>query len=324
MKTRIALVLLGIVAIASLSFGQILPDSSQLAALKDLYSRYDSSFAVHWDEKNGTADIITLGKPRSFALDPVVSAQTFLQEIQGLLKKRYVVDELQVQQSQTNDGIRYVRFKQYYKGVPVGGGEYVVTLLPGRKVQSALGGFYKDIHVDVTPKLSAQQALSVARQNRPANVELKDSLKASQLVVYPKDGAYHLAWELRPANATGFGEWVYIVDASDGTILNRYNEVMHEISSSNLIPLPQANVYLHHPYIDASYTLVSPINVDYSGYLQGTYANVVNDATARAYSSINDFAYSPSDTHFDEANLFYHIDNFRRNYWNGLGFSAFT
>ena len=55
-----------------------------------------------------------------------------------------------------------------------------------------------------------------------------------------------------------------------------------------------------------------------SGYLRGTWAYSVNDATSNAYSSNNSFQYSQGNTHFDEANLYWHIDQFRANFINTL------
>ncbi|MDZ7262316.1 MAG: M36 family metallopeptidase [candidate division KSB1 bacterium] len=320
MKRKICFFVLGLMAMASLAFGQVRPDSTQLAAFEILYTRFDSALAIHWNEQTGTPDIITVWKLPTFARNARVSAQLFLQEIRGLFKERVSEDRLEFDRVRETAGIQHLRFQQVYKGVPVRGGEYVVTVLPGNKVQTALGGFYRDIQLDVNPKLSAQQALTFARQNPPPNVELKDSLNTFQLIVYPKDGTYHLAWELRVPSVRGFGEWVYIVDAFAGEILKRFDEVF-----DMMVPQAYGNVYLRHPGLDANYSTVYLYRMTGNGYIQGTYANVLNSVAARAYSyPDHDFRYQPSDTHFDEANLYYHIDRFRYNFWNALGFNAFT
>ena len=71
----------------------------------------------------------------------------------------------------------------------------------------------------------------------------------------------------------------------------------------------QANVYLTHPGRDGSYKTISPLpHLFGNGYLQGTYAYILNknanDGYDEAYNANNDFRYSTSDTHFDEANLY--------------------
>jgi hypothetical protein len=92
-----------------------------------------------------------------------------------------------------------------------------------------------------------------------------------------------------------------------------------------MLPQAQTYAYQRHPGLDANYSYISPIsNIYNNGYLQGTYAYIYNDAGSEAYNSNNDFLYSTSDLHFDEGNLYYHIDRFRNIFWNSLGFNSFT
>ena len=280
-------------------------------------------FVVHWQNKSGTADIITFGRSYSFSQDPLTSAQTFLQAFGGIMRERSGIDEPREQNLKTNKKISYARFEEFYEGIPVVGGQYAVTVLPGGKIQAALGGFFKNIAVGNSPKLSVQQALSSALQNPPPSVSLRDSMASYRLVVFPVDTAYRLAWKIQVPPAHGIGEWIYDIDASAGVVLSRRSTALNGAFAA-MLPPPQGSVYLHHPFIDPSWTTVNLVYIDNSGYLEGTYANVVNDATSRAYSASVDFVYDPTDTHFDEANLFYHISDFRSNFWNALGFSAFT
>ena len=317
MKNFISVILFTILfGIFNLTEGQFRPDSVQLTALSNLQQKMNNSLGVHWNKKNGTPDIITLEKPRSYSTDPITSAKLFLNEMKNIMKKKDIDDKFIFQRVSKDSTIEYVNFEQSYKNIPVLGGNYVITVLPGGKVQSALGNFHKDIAINVKPKLNVNQVFNNAKENPPQNLALKDSLISSQLIIYPQDSSYFLSWELRIPSTDEAEDWIYIIDASNGKILSSHSTAINEIYS-------QANVYLHHPYIDASYTHISPINDNHSGYLQGTYANVVNDATSRAYSNVYNFAYSTSSTHFDESNLFYQIDHFRRNYWNlELGFCA--
>ena len=296
---------------------QLRPDSVQLTALSNFQQKMNNPIGLHWNNKTGTPDIITFEKPHSYSTDPTTSAKLFLNEVKGLFKKSETDDKFVFKRVNKDSSIQYIHFEQSYKNIPVIGGNYVITVLPGGKVQSALGNFHKDISISITPKFTVDQAFISAKENSPKNLKLVDSLISSGLIVYPKDSSYFLAWELRIPTSQKAVDWIYIINASDGKILSSQSTAINEVYS-------QANVYLHHPSIDASYTHISPINDNRSGYLQGTYANVVNDETSRAYSSIYNFAYSPSNTHFDEANLFYQIDNFRRDFWNEIGFNAFS
>ncbi len=188
MYTRISSFGILLMGFISVLYGQARPDSSQLAAEQELKNRFGDSFVVNWNEKDKRADMITFEEPRSFGEEPLASANAFLLEIQELIKKRDAADELRVEQAREKRGVHYIRYKQYYKDVPVKGGEYVMTVFPGGKIRSSLGGFYSDIDIDESPQITAQQALSYALQQPPAEGELKDSLKASSLIIYPQDG----------------------------------------------------------------------------------------------------------------------------------------
>ncbi len=324
MKKSISILLMTVLlSIFSFTEGQLQPDTTQLAALSDLLVKMNNNLGVNWNEKTGTPDVITFEKPHIFDSEPTASARLFLEEIKSLLKKNEIEDDFILQRINKNDSIQYFRFNQYYKNIPVQGGEYVITLLPGGKVQCALGKFYKDICLNVNPILNENDAFIFAKQNPPLKTELKDSLSSYKLIILPKDNEYYLAWELNIPTTQAGENWIYVIDASSGRILKNKGTVINEISTL-LVPQSQANIYMRHPYLDPNYSYISPIQDNGTGYLQGTYANVVNDATARAYSSTFNFAYTTSDTHFDESNLFYHIDKFRRNFWDGLGFNLFT
>jgi len=78
------------------------------------------------------------------------------------------------------------------------------------------------------------------------------------------------------------------------------------------------DVYPTHPGL-SSVTNKSLQRLNNSGYLRGDYAYVVNDDGAEAQSATYSFQYSPGNTHFDEVNLYYHIDDFRVGFINGIG-----
>lgn len=312
--------LFGFAFLCSFALGQKQPDSTQIAGVAGLQMRLNIAVGINWNDYTGTPDMITLAVPVTFSSDPRESAQFFLRELGEIHKENSENDRLEFHSLKENKGISYLKFKQTFKGVPVIGGEYVVTVQKGGGVQAALGLFHKEIQLDVVPTMAAPAALAAARQDSPQ--ELRDSLRESRLVVYPKGEKYFLAWELRIPTAIGFGEWMFVVDARTSAILTKQSTVINELPMR--VPVPDADVYSRHPSLDTSTTYISDFNVAETGYIQGTYADVYNDATSRAYDEDSHFVYTPSNTHFDEANLYYHIDNFRRNFWNEMSFDEFT
>lgn len=298
---------------------QVEPDSVQLRSLQALESNGNTRIAVQWDQKSGTPASIRFETPVRFDSDPSLSVHSLVNEVKGMLKFRDTMDELLQTTVREMKGVHYVRLIQRYKGVRVLGGEYVFAVRDGGFVQSGLGNFFSGIEIETTPGLSALRALSRALQNPPAGVTLKDSLLRSELVILLKNRNVVLGWQLEISVQGGDGSWTYLVGANDGEILEKCGSQLEY-----RVPEPWANVYLRHPNLDGNYTNLILQRTAMNGYLQGTYVDVRNSVTQRAYSADMNFQYQPSDTHFDEANLYYHVDKFRVNYWNEIGFNSFT
>ncbi|MEX1140269.1 MAG: hypothetical protein WEF53_13065, partial [Bacteroidota bacterium] len=236
MKTKVFTILFGLVFLCSFVFGQKQPDSTQIAGVASLQLRLSNAVGINWNDRTGTPDIITLASPVVFSSDPRQSAELFLRELVEIQKENPENDRLEFHSLKENRGFSYLKFKQTYKGLPVIGGEYVVTVQNGGGVQTALGLFHKEIRIDVVPTIVAQAALAAARQD--SRQELRDSLRESRLVVYSTEEGYFLAWELRIPAAIGFEDWTYVVDAGTGAILAKQSTVINELPMR--VPVPDA------------------------------------------------------------------------------------
>lgn len=140
-------------------------------------------------------------------------------------------------------------------------------------------------------------------------------------------------------------DWRYAVDAHTGAVLLKQNRIVDATDAGAAFPpfpvrslaaraeldgthsepfvTGEGDVYPTHPDI-SSVTTVDLYRLSGNGYLQGTYVAVENDEDSEAYSGSEEFSYSTSNTHFDEVNLYYHVDDFRHNFIEGLGSLGFT
>ena len=274
---------------------------------------------VSWDKRNGSPQIISFDLPVSFSTDQKESADNFIKQIKKLLDYREDNDSLILVKTNEHRGRKYLRYQQWYKGVHVKGGEYVVTVMKDGKVKTALGSFYKDLNIDTKPTITFEGALQFALENPPEEKKLKELANSSELIIFTKDDINYLAYELHIECEIDGVCWCYIIDATNGNILKLREDALH---------ISQANIYSRHPVLDGSYTLESPLkNLYNNGYLQGTYVKVLNneenDGYDEAYNANNDFRYSTDNVHFDEANLYYHVDAIAT-YFHNLGFDGFT
>jgi len=140
----------------------------------------------------------------------------------------------------TPSGIRIVRWRQSYRGIPVTGAELRAHVAADGRLLSVQGGPLTDTSVRSTaPRLSAPGALGAARtdagerggvpavERRDGGAErattFRDDSSAS-LVVYPGRGENRLAWHVT-AKVDSTHIYSYLIDARDGAVLRRDNMV---------------------------------------------------------------------------------------------------
>lgn len=172
------------------------------------------------------------------------------------------------------------------------------------------------------------QALALGKQSLKPEVELVDTVLSSQLLIYPLEGNYYLAYKVIMPTNRGFSTVLYL-NAKDGKLLGQHDNI------DTCVPTAWGNVFLRHPILDGYvYTTVVLPRLAQSGYLDGTYAsvheNLIEQYYGRLYRSDFDFTISDMEAwHFDAVNVYYHVDRFRNDYWNPIlgevgGWTGFT
>jgi Zn-dependent metalloprotease len=314
------------------------PDAAQRVALDAFTARHGDSWRVRWNERTGTPASIFWGKTRPFKGSPVEAARAFLRENRELFGMPPDLSDLRHIRTQTRLGINHVKFQQTYQGLPVVGAEYLVHVHEDGGVDMANGVYYRAVRAPTRPALTATAALRIARTDLGPGVVWQN--EESKLVVYPGDAQFHLTWKLRLSGESLPDSWIYYVDAVSGGVLRKqrdYREVAsltsgakltfdatsprlrHTAHTASSVATGQGYVFQTHPGLNSSTVSRSLPRLDGSGYLHGTYVMVSNLVSADAFDAGNQFFYTASNTHFDEVNVYYHVDRFRNNYINALG-----
>ena len=133
----------------------------------------------------------------------------------------------------TADGNDHVRLQQTYDGVKVYGSDIIVHADNGNitGVDGTLLGSLQNL--DLLPSLADTTATTIAKSDylrsaRDASA-VRTSRESNELIVLPVDGgAAHLAWHVifatdRTAGPAGI--WNYFIDAHDGSIVERFNNL---------------------------------------------------------------------------------------------------
>lgn len=263
---------------------------------------------IRWNKTTGLPASIFSGlTQKAYPGNAEQAARTFLKEHRTLFGVADLTD-LDYIKTQTHKGIRHVTFNQAVNGVPVYEAEYKVHLRTSGKVDMANGTYYPDIDITTTPSISGENAIGNALSDLGGS-ENRDFQTDASLVVYPYKDEFRLTWKVLLFSEDPISDWFYMIDAVSGETLYKLNRLTDVIGDGDVYPT--------HPGL-SSVTNTPLYRLNGNGKLQGTYAYIVNDESSEAYSSSNSFQYSTSSTHFDEANLYYHIDNFRHNFVEGL------
>jgi Zn-dependent metalloprotease len=137
-----------------------------------------------------------------------------------------------------------VQCQQYFHGIPVIGGRVKSLFTEEGRLVLCGSSFYSDVDVSPVPALSAAEAEGRARADLPFDPATDKVLGETELfvlpVALPEGGAdYHLVWRTRVALSAPYGVWVTHVDAHNGEIVWRYNDVHNAYSGSASGPADQ-------------------------------------------------------------------------------------
>ncbi len=144
---------------------------------------------------------------------------------------RPTLDDFRIVRSYTRGWLRYTRFEQTYRGIPVAGAGYEANVLANGRVGSIEGRYHPGLTLDIEPLLGAEQAENRAQAvfspgSTPQNVpsvqfENENGFRARQvLTIVPIGTRYVLAWGvIVPALANEHAR-VYI-DAREGTPIGK-------------------------------------------------------------------------------------------------------
>jgi len=140
--------------------------------------------------------------------------------------------------TQEKHGARwYTDYQQVYEGLDVIGGRVHIRLREDGKVTIFGSDFYGGIDISTSPTFDTRQALRLAKQGVDFSDQTDEAL-STRLVVLPittaKTVSYHLAHEIRLFVKRTPAIWRIYVDAHDGSILRKVNEIYYDAIDGNV------------------------------------------------------------------------------------------
>ena len=167
------------------------------------------------------APFLALADPRE------ATAQTFLRRYHAHLKLNDPDRELSLIRADDDDlGQRHYRYAQQHAGLPVWPANLLVHLDSAGNVDSLDGSYIPTpATLDAQPRLDAEAALAAARAAVPEGD--RGEAHGNDLIIYgPHDRPARLAWKVELLIGLE-QDWLVLVDALTGAILNAYDNVQH-------------------------------------------------------------------------------------------------
>lgn len=234
----------------------------------------------------------------------------------------------------------HIRFRQTYRGIPVFGGEVVITRRKSDQMITFVSTrYYKNIHIDnINPVISRSQAYATSKSKLPILKVI--SYIEPELMIYPKDGGI-LVWHVQIPSDNPVGDWEFFVNARTGEIVFMRDQSKYT-DGQGLVFNPDPLTTSHHYYGDSPewqdnndmdndslngqrflVTLHDLTNTG-SGYsLDGPFVNLVDLESPPDQFPVlpdpNGFQYTRSQQEFEDVMVYYHVDNIQRYFQDTLG-----
>ncbi|MGP4071113.1 M4 family metallopeptidase [Piscibacillus sp. B03] len=162
-----------------------------------------------------------------FANSDVKNAKAYLNKQKNKLGIQKTEENLKAKKVETDElGMTHVRFNQEKNGIPIEGTEVIVHFNDQNEVVAMNGHVSEENaleNLDTTPKLSANEAMEIAKTDVKAPKELRYKPK-SELVVYPFEGENYLAHKVNVTFMSDDpGNWFVYVDAHSGQVIDKLN-----------------------------------------------------------------------------------------------------
>jgi Zn-dependent metalloprotease len=291
-----------------------------LTALENLRDNAPGRVKIRWNRRTGASQSVRGVLTDSQEGSGKDIADQFLSDNRELFGISEDASDLVFVETKERRGIKHIKYQQQYEELSIIGAEIVVHIDQANRVQMVNGSYNPDFEVEtVESPISEDDAVNAVL----TALKTEESPEAqTELVVYPKSGEYIRAYKVSLTTQLPLGDWVFFVNVADGTVVDGYNAINFAQGSGNL--------YNTNPERDDDVVTAELYDLtDNTESLAGTYFTVQNDEdstnnAAPTGPGTYDFLYSdPSNTHFDEVMVYYHLSKVAE-FFRNLGYEEHT
>ncbi len=293
------------------------PSFAERQAYRRFLNKNGKGWKVRFSPVTALPEALTGGRTARYPGTPEQAAAAFFADNADLLK----VDPLSLRLVNKKEfmGVTHLQYQQYKDGLPVEFAYARVHVDADGSVSGYQGKFEPDLPAYPAPAVTADAAVAAA----DADLGARLAVSKTELVLYPDPatGTRRLAWKVR---GRGKGLWVYYVDAADGKVLFRYDDLRRACAwathgtSSGVVyaisPIPT------NPASDSMYEFQwdPPVNAP----LQDQYVWVAGYSSSTVTDASGDYCTNTSGKAFSSLKgPFFAVTNFRGEsaHWDNAG-----
>jgi Zn-dependent metalloprotease len=210
---------------------------SEHRELKEMTERSGGTIQVKWDDKLGTPRFISGKLSKPLKGEPLDMALTFLDSIKDLYhvdkaKKSFALKRI----DQDELGMQHVRLSHVVNGIPVWGDEVIVHIDKSRVVRSINGQFTPNVERNSErlkkPTLDGNQAIKAAMEHVKVSQPSAPPQAHLHYFAYPEPDQINLVYIVNIYDQNAPADWKVFVDAINGDILYKYNDLKTKRSNS--------------------------------------------------------------------------------------------
>ncbi len=196
------------------------PSPAARQAFREFSRRNGGRWKVRYNPRTALPEAITGGRTPRYTGTPEQAAAAFFTDNKELLKTDPA--SLRLVLKREFMGVTHLQYQQYKDGIPVEFSYARVHISPSGEVSGYQGRIEPELPANTTPLISEQGAAIAAAASYGAPLRVS----RAELVIYPDEasGRLRLAWKIR---GRARGLWVYYIDATDGSVLYRYDDLRY-------------------------------------------------------------------------------------------------
>ena len=190
-------------------------------------AQYQNQWKASFSKKTGKVKILHGFLSKRYGDGPENVAKGFLKDSHTIFGLKQDLSDLKVKKVNRTSDRNHVRLQQTYNGVPI---ERVFVLVHSNRenqITMVQNSYIPDFQVANEERIGEGQAKDIAqsdlRTSLGGNAILSDP-KAEKLII-PKNKEYYYIWKITISTQKPWGYWIYHVDAANGQILYKGNEI---------------------------------------------------------------------------------------------------